>query len=120
MTSNVEIVKAEGYLHITFSGPFSLDAARRAVDTMVAACAREQCTKVLFDCRSMTGNLTVINRFNVAEYGGMTIPSSVKIAMLGRVDQILPDNFFENVARNRGVSVTVFHEIDKAIEWLTK
>jgi hypothetical protein len=118
MTDYVHIVKAEGYIHITFSGQFSPEAAKRCVDEMVAACTREKCAKVLFDCRPMAGDMSVMNRFDIAQYGAVTIPSSLKIAMLGRRDQLLPDNFFENVARNRGVTVTVFSEIDKAIRWL--
>ena len=118
MTHRIDIVKAEGYLHITFSGPFSPEAARRSVDEMAAACKRERCENVLFDCRPMSGDLSVMNRFEVAEYGALKIPYSVKIAMLGRIDQTLPDNFFENVARNRGVTLTVFTDIDKAIKWL--
>jgi hypothetical protein len=118
MSSPLEIVKKEDFLHMTFSGPFSLDAAKRSVDDMVAACKKENCAKVLFDCRPMTGDLTVLDRFDVGQYGEGRIPQSVKIAMLGRDDQILPDRFFETVARNRGVNVTLFTETDEAIKWL--
>jgi hypothetical protein len=112
--------KCRGYLHITFSGPFSLAAAKESVDAMVAACTREGYAKVLFDCRPMTGVLQVLDRFDVGEYGALTIPHSVQIAMLGREDQILPDKFFETVARNRGLMLALFSEIDEAIEWLKK
>lgn len=118
MTDNVEILKAEDFIHITFSGRFTPEVAKRCVDEMVAACKREKCAKVLFDCRPMAGDMSVMNRFEIARYGAVTIPHSVKIAMLARRDQISTDNFFENVARNRGVTVTVFSEIDKAIRWL--
>lgn len=118
MTNRVEIARVEDYLHITFPGSFTMEAARRAVDEMVEACVREKCAKVLFDCRAMTGDLSVMNRFDIAKYGALKIPHTVRIAMIARDDLILPDNFFENVARNRGVRVTVFTEIDKALEWL--
>lgn len=118
MADRLEIVNAEGYLHITFSGPFSLAAARRSVDAMVAACTREDCGKVLFDCRPMTGALQVFDRFDVGEYAALTTPPSVKIAMLGREDQILPDKFFETVARNRGLMLALFSDVDEAIQWL--
>jgi len=120
MSHNVEITKSEEYLQITFSGPFSPTAARDSVDTMVTACAREGCSKVLFDCRPMTGDMSVSDRFETGTYGAAKIPVQIKIAMLGREDQISPDNFFETVARNRGVNVTVFSDIDAALEWLNK
>lgn len=120
MAHQIEITKAEGYLQLTFSGPFSPAGAQESIDAMVNACASEGCPKVLFDCRPMTGDLTVSDRFETGTYGASKIPGHVKIAMLGREDQISADNFFETVARNRGVNVTVFTEIDAALAWLEK
>jgi len=40
--------------------------------------------------------------------------------MLGSKDQISPDNFFQTVARNRGVNLKVFSEIENALEWLMR
>ena len=120
MSHHLEIVKAKGYLHITFSGPFSPAAAMESVDAMVAACASEDHGKVLFDCRPMTGDLNMVAQFDVAEYGAATIPRDIKIAMLGREDQISPDRFFQTIARSHGVMVTVFSEINDAIQWLKK
>ena len=118
MSHQLEIKNKKDYLHITFSGPFSPAAAMESVDAMVAACASEDQGKVLFDCRPMTGDLNMVAQFDVAEYGAETIPRSIKIAMLGREDQVSPDRFFQTVARSHGVTVTVFSDIDKAIQWL--
>jgi len=118
MPDDLEIVKAEGHLRIIYSGPFSSAAVRDSVGAMLAVCTREKCAKVLFDCRPMTGEMTVLDRFEAGEYGASTIPPSMKIAMLGREDQILPDRFFENVVRARGLDVAVFSDADEAIEWL--
>lgn len=118
MTDPFIIASAEGYVRVTFSGQFTLDEAKRSIDAMVAACARERCTSVLFDCRPMSGSLTVSHRFAVAEYGASVVPSTLKVAMLGRPDQLLPDRFLENVARNRGMTMTLFTDEDEAIAWL--
>ncbi|MGD8329153.1 MAG: hypothetical protein PVJ49_06925 [Acidobacteriota bacterium] len=118
MASDIGIERVDDYLQITYTGPFSLEGARRTVDAMVSACARERLAKVLLDCRSMTGGLSVISRFDMAQYGASTIPHSIRVAVLGRPDQMLPDRFFENAARNRGLMVTLFTAIDEAIEWL--
>ncbi len=55
----------------------------------------------------------------MAEYGANVI-QHLKVAMLAREDHILPDRFFENAAVNRGVSVKLFTDADKAIGWLQK
>jgi hypothetical protein len=120
MSYRLDIVKEAGYLRMTFTGPFSLDAARSAVDAGVEACKKENCEKVLFDCRSMTGDIDVLDRFDVGQYSASTVPHTVRIAVLGREDHILPDRFFENVVRNRGLTLTVFSDMDKAVEWLLK
>lgn len=118
MTDAFTIKKTEGYLLVTFFGQFTVDAAKRTVDAIVAASADEKCANVLFDCRPMIGKLSIMNRFEVAEYAASVIPSSLKIAMLGRFDQILPDKFLENVARNRGMRLALFPDEDQAVEWL--
>lgn len=41
-----------------------------------------------------------------------------KLAMLNRPDVILPDNFVENVAVNRGANVKVFTDLENAVRWL--
>jgi hypothetical protein len=92
----------------------------RVVDTMIAACAEAECSHVLLDCRPMTGPLSVVDRFEVAEYGAQVIDRHIKVAMLVRPDQTLPDRFFENVAVSRGVRVKVLTEPDEAGAWLSK
>ena len=95
-----------------------INAAKSAVDAMVNACIKANCTKALFDCRPMTGDLSTMDRFDIAEYGSSAIERAIKIAMLGRDDQLLPDKFFENVAVNRGLALRLFYDIDEAISWL--
>ena len=98
MSNNLSITQCEGYLHIEFTGEFSVEAAKQSVDAIVDASIKANCTKILFDCRRMTGDLSTMDRFDVAQYGSSKIEHFIKIAMLGREDQILPDKFFENVA----------------------
>jgi hypothetical protein len=118
MPDSLDVAKVDGYLRITFSGLFSPESARYCVRAMLAACVKENCDKILFDCTPMTGTMSAVDRFEVAEYSASILPRTLKIAVLGRQDQILPDNFFENVARNQGLTLTVFSEIDDAIKWL--
>jgi hypothetical protein len=118
MSDNVEVLRKEGYLHITFSGAFSLAAAKRSVDVLVETCGKENCNKVLFDCRPMTGDMPIFERYEIAKYGAESLPYRIKVAMLGREDQVSPDDFFETVAVNRGLILKVFSDMDKAIAWL--
>jgi hypothetical protein len=118
VTDRVDVVRKEGYLHLTAHGSFSLDGGRHTLDAVAAACAQEDCDLVLLDCRSLEGELPVMDRFDVAEYGASAVPHSIKIAVLAQEEQILSDRFFENVARNRGLTLSMFSDPDEALEWL--
>ena len=120
MLEGLEVKEERGYLHITFSGTFSLSAAKRCVDEMVEASEERRCSNIMFDCRPMTGDMPIIERFEVGVYGSKTIPRNIRVAMLGREDQLLPDDFFGKVSRNRGLILKVFSDIGEAIKWLTE
>lgn len=113
------ITRREDYLHIEFTGEFSVVAAHRTIDLMLSACAEHKCSRVLMDCRKMTGHMPLMDRFEVAVYAGTTIGPGPRIALLGRPDQVLTGNYFvESVARLRGVDVREFFKEEKALEWL--
>jgi hypothetical protein len=42
----------------------------------------------------------------------------IKLAIVAREEQMTPERFFETVARNRGIHLKVFTELDEAIVWL--
>ena len=92
----LEITRRQGYVEAEFTGEFRPETAMRVVDAMVAGAG--ECAGILLDCRRMTGPLSVIDQFSVAEYGAQGIPRHIHVAMLLREDQILPDRFFENAA----------------------
>jgi hypothetical protein len=118
MDPEVKINELPDYLHIQYSGEFRLAEAKTSVDAMLEACRQSGSTKVLFDCTAMCGELTVMDRFNVGQYASEKMDPRLKIAMVADKKYILPDNFFEVVARNRGIYMRVFSEKDEAIEWL--
>ncbi|MHC4598049.1 MAG: hypothetical protein ACYS47_03495 [Planctomycetota bacterium] len=118
MGKELQVTPREGYLHVEFTGAFSVSAAKGVVDVMVAACAKEKCAKVLCDYTAMSGEMPVMDRFAVGEYAGTAVGPVIKIAMLGRPDQRLPDDFLENVAVNRGMRLKIFSDREKAVAWL--
>ena len=107
------------YLLIEFAGEFNVAAGKNVVDTMAAACAQYRRSRVLLDCRRMTGAMPVLDRFEVAEYGASKRGQIGRMALLNREDVLLPDNFVENVAVNRGMDMKIFTDFDEAEAWLT-
>ena len=118
MPENLTISDRGEYVLTEFSGTFSVDEGKRCIDAMTAAARDTHRPKALFDCREMTGPLPIGARFAVAEYAAITRGVISKIAMVAREDVVLPDNFVENVAVNRGVNLRIFTDYDAAERWL--
>ena len=119
-TDALSILDKDSYLLFEFFGEFSIEAGKQCVDRMAEACAKRDRSKVLLDCRKMTGNMPVFERFKVAEYGATKRDRIERLALLNREDVVLPDNFVENVATNRGMDMKVFTDLEEAIRWLNK
>ena len=118
MIKDLRIVQREGYLLFDFTGEFSQEAGKQCIDAMVEVCTQAQISRALLDCRNMTGEIQILESFMVAEYGVKMIGSISKFALVGREDQMFPDNFVENVAVNRGINLKLFTDIEKAVNWL--
>ena len=118
MIEGLRIIQKEAYVRFDFTGDFSEVVGKQCIDAMVEAWSQVQISKALLDCRSMTGEIQTFESFNVAKYGVNMIGIISKTALVGREDQMLPDNFVENVAVNRGVDLKIFTDIEEAIAWL--
>ena len=119
MVKDLRIIQKKAYIHFDFTGEFSQETGKQCIDAMVEVCSRSQISKALLDCRNMTGEIQVLESFMVARYGVQMIGSISKFALVGREDQMFPDNFVENVAVNRGINLKLFTDVEKAIGWLT-
>jgi hypothetical protein len=108
------------YLLVEFFGEFGVDAGKQCVDRMVEACVEHKRSKVLLDCRRMTGYMPTFDRFEVAKYGAIKGRQLMRLALLNREDVLLPDNFVENVAVNRGMDMKIFTDFIEAEHWLSR
>lgn len=118
MMEGLRIIQKEAYVRFDYTGEFSQAAGKQCVDAMVEACSQLQLSKALLDCRKMTGEIQILESFVIAEYGVKMRSILSKTALIGREDQMLSDNFVENVAVNRGVNLKIFTDIEEAIAWL--
>ena len=64
--------------------------------------------------------MSVISRFQVAEYGALSLDFLNRFALVNHADVLLPDKFVENVATNRGMDLKIFTDFDAAEQWLTE
>lgn len=114
------ITDTGSFLLVEFFGKFSVEAGKQCVDRMAEACMKYDRFKVLLDCRRMTGDMPMMDRFQVAEYGATKRQQLQQLALLASKDVVRPDNYVENVAVNRGMNMKIFTDFDIAVWWLSQ
>ena len=114
----LKIIPKETYIRFDFTAEFSEAVGKQCVDAMVETCSQLRVFKALLDCRKMTGEIKILESFNVVTYGGKMRGLLSKLALVGREDQMFPDNFVENVAVNRGINLKLFTDLEGAKDWL--
>jgi hypothetical protein len=100
----------------------ALEALQVLREAIEAALAHKQ-TKVLVDCRELTGTPGTMQRFDLADtitrfYHERRGSSVIRLAIVGTEPLIDPVRFGETVAHNRGFPIKVTTDLDEALSWL--
>lgn len=104
-----------GYLLISLTGCWQVEAVLATIDTIVAECRQRGCQRVLVDSMMLEGSLPDWDRYEV----GLRVAEvlrRVRIAVLGPPRII--NKFSENVAVNRGAQLLVTADRAAALAWL--
>jgi hypothetical protein len=125
MGMDVRITPEAGFLRAVLSGGFSLDEAKRTFVEVVQAVADHKIKKILVDGREIAGEPEGIERFYYGKYAAEICHEHLyKVRLVPRFAYVLTPpvldrgRFGETVARNRGMIVKVFEDVDDALEWL--
>lgn len=112
----IEIVEERGFLRVALKGPGTHAHLLRAVATTIAETKSREIWQVLCDATAVTAPTGAFEKFEAAVELARGADRRMKIAVVARIEVI--DYIFENVARNRGVSVAVFRNEGSALQWL--
>jgi hypothetical protein len=126
MSISMEIRVESALLRATCSGSFSLEEAKRVFLEALHAAVLQGVNKVLFDGRTLTGELPTLERFHLAKFSaesvvqlqGRGLPAGIKFACVLEEPLLDPERFGETVAVNRGLFMKAFDNVDEALEWL--
>ena len=118
MLESVVIHNKQDFILAEYCGPFTLNGAEGTIDRILESMSTAIARPVLVDCRQMTGNLSLVDRFQTVLYGRRMIGRVSKLAIVRSLERQSADRFVETVAWNRGVRVQLFADIDEAIAWL--
>ena len=112
----LKIDEEGGVLRFTLKGPGTHANLLRAVGAIITETQSRKIWRVLCDATAITAPVGAFEKFEAGVELARGADRRMKMAVVARVEAI--DYIFENVARNRGVSVTVFNNEGAARKWL--
>jgi len=121
-----EVEPQPGYLKVVVSGAFDLHLAIGLTPRIFDACAAHRVSKLLVDARTVTGTLSLTDRYIYADdfanqYKARRISGSFKrlqIAVVGSHEIVDPLRFGEKILTMRGMHAKVLTDFDHAATWL--
>jgi hypothetical protein len=79
-------------------------------------CRQNKCKKVLMDIRGVTGKISTLDRFKLAQSALQHYGRDMQVVVVYRAEEV--DGFFENVVVNRGGNFRIFTDLASACKWL--
>lgn len=109
-----------GYLYVCMSGDGSANMSPEGHPASIArVCRDERYRRLLVDVRQRTDKPGTMECFDSGqEIVKAFAYSGIHIAIVGVVEWSELLSFLENVATNRGVTLRVFTEVERAKQWL--
>ena len=114
-------------LHATIEGEFDLDFAKQHFLELISVLVQHRCEKILVDALDLVGDPLPVERFF---YGAFVAEAVTQFKQRHMRDGLLPFAYVmveptldprrlgETSARNRGMNVRAFDNIDAALDWL--
>ncbi len=123
MSIAIETKLEKEYLELKFKGDFSLAEAKKAYKYTIDTAVEHQKSKVLIDALEVSGTMTIMERFEIAEFLTLycqknALGKIARIALVGKEPLVDRHRFGEIVAVNRGLNVKVFTDWTEALMWI--
>ena len=123
MSITYEINWLPTHIHVIGEGSYVLADAVQIIGAALAAANAHGQPRILIDARKITGNLTVMQRFEFGEavaqlYSCRPAGCAALIALVANEPLLDPGRFGETVAVNRAVPVKATTDMREAVEWL--
>jgi len=120
MSLQLQMDEMPGYLAARFTGGGVPGEALDPIESIAERCKSTNNDKLLIDITGFEGKISTVDRFLFGERLGIFAPYKIKVALVSKPEQIEPRKFAVMLARNRGVTIEVFTDFQRAEEWLLK
>jgi len=102
-----------------FNGTWNLDELPALLESIRKECAARKCALLMIDLLVLqNGEISTFERYKMGMAAASLAGGVGRMAALARPDQIDPRRFGETVARNRGMNIRIFSEVQAALDWL--
>ena len=118
MSCFINPVEEDQCVFVTYEGelpPVEIMAARYEANGLVA---RKRWNKIVVDITCLRSQLTTMEWISLASDLSSDLPTSARVALIVRQDQLTTAKLIERVARNEGVFLTYFSDAEQATTWL--
>jgi hypothetical protein len=121
MAYDVRVIPIREFVKTDVTGELDVTATREMLSQLMAACKRENITRILIDCREASTHSTVTDVWTLArDLGSLGVSHENRVAVLNRPkDHFDRAAFLELCATNRGYHLRAFREFEAAFTWLT-
>ncbi len=116
----INSVKQDECVFLTYEGEMPLVeiiAARYEAHSLLE---KRHWNRIIVDISQLRSTLTDRALFELASGLSLDLPQSVRVALVTNPEQVGHAKFFENIARNDGVFMTLFSDEDQATAWVKK
>ena len=118
MGLDVQVHEADTYLSIKAEGRYSRADLSGLFDRVKAESEKRARQNVVLDVTKIAGTIPLMDMFALGEHCSKLWKPPFRIAIIS--PEVGVYNFFENVARNRGVQVAVVPNHNAAMDWFAK
>jgi len=118
MSIQLEMEQMPDYLAARFIGVGVAEEVWLQFELLAEHCKRSKGDKLLIDITKAEGKLSVVEKYLAAEGSRIFAQYGIKVAFIEIPERMDPRRFFLLAARNRGVNVEAFTDLQAAEEWL--
>lgn len=120
MSIELQIEEMPGHLAARFIGSGGAEEVWRQFELIAEHCKRTKNNRLLIDITKAKGPLPLIEKYLAAEESRIFARYGIKVVFIEMPERMDPRKFFLTAARNRGVDVEAFTDLQAAEEWLLK
>ena len=119
-TITINPLEQEQCVLLHYEGQVSIQDANEALERAAQLLDARGWRRLIVDATKVTSRLPTMDLYQCASQFLRTLPTGVRIALVVGAAHVTDGKFMEDVARNRGLPLTMFVDVFDAWAWLER